>query len=112
MKLSEFDRINAIILASNALIVMIEQEQGFKPFTFPNIKDLAKRLVRSIEYNSNQLYKQNDSEHVTEYAINMQNLCQDLIHTACIVNFYFERDKAVAFQKEFYDLLNKYEIEI
>lgn len=109
--LSKHDRINAILFAGNALIGMIDQLSDSKPFTFPNVKDLATKLIRSLEYNSNLMYRMNDSTEVTEYAVDFANLCEYLINVAVIVNHRMPPQDAREFQKEFKGLLDKFNID-
>lgn len=109
--LSKYDRINAILFAGNAIIAMIEEISDSKPFTFAHVKDLAKKLIRSLEYNSNLMYRKNDSEEVTEYAVDFSNLCQYLINVAVIVNHRLPDEDARQFQKEFNELLTKFKID-
>lgn len=111
-ELNKFDRINAIIFLGNAMIEMIEEVGDQKPFTFIHVKDLMRKLIMQLEKNSDKVYNKNDSEVVVEYAIEFQHLLQYLVKVAMIVNFRLERNEAIRFQEEFYDLINKYNIEV
>ena len=110
-QLTKSDRVNAILFAGNALIGMIDELKDSKPFTFPNVKDLATKLIRSLEYNSNLMYRKNDSTDVTEYAVDFANLCEYLINVAVVVNHRLPPQEAREFQKEFMLLIEKYKID-
>ena len=110
-ELTKSDRVNAILFAGNALIAMIEEIGEYKPFAFAHVKDLSRKLVRALEVNSNTMYKLNDSENVTEYAVDFANLCEYLINVAVVVNHRMPIEEARAFQKEFQQLLEKYNID-
>jgi hypothetical protein len=111
LKMTEADRLHAIFFTASALASMIEEHKCFKPFTFPNVKDLCRKLTNAIDYNSKILFKSNTDDKATDYSVQFIHLVEKLINVAVIVNHTMDNDKCDNFENDFNDLLKKYKIE-
>lgn len=111
MKLSQTDKFHSIFFTASALIAMIDENSHFKPFTFPNVKDLCKKLVRAVEYNSKLLFKGNTDVQATDYAVRFTHLVEKLVNVAIFVNHTLPEKECNEFEKDFNELLKKYGID-
>lgn len=111
MKLSKTDRFHAIFFTASTLVQMIDEESNIKPFTFPHVKELCKKLVRAIEYNSKVLFQGNTDEKATEYAVDFINMIEKLVNVAIFVNHQLPDEQSKAFESDFNNILKKYGIE-
>jgi hypothetical protein len=111
LKISETDRVHAIFFTASALASMIEEHKCFKPFTFPNVKDLCRKLTNAIDYNSRILFKANVDDKATDYSVQFIHLVEKLINVAVVANHTMPNDQCNEFEKEFNELLKKYKLE-
>jgi hypothetical protein len=110
LKISETDRVHAIFFTASALASMIEEHKCFKPFTFPNVKDLCRKLTNAIDYNSRILFKSNVDDKATDYSVQFIHLVERLINVVVIANHTMPNEDCIKFENEFNELLKKYNI--